>query len=252
MTNCRTGHIHPSGRAAVKSSTWTATPFPGPRNGLLPYLERGGWGDSSIRVRSPSPRPTTIQPVCARWPAGADSVPPRSGFPTVAIRRFSTRGASCSTEYGNRHLVLNNILGRSNSPAATSRLCVLRGAAASQTTDWAIIGGSPPTRRWRSSICVPFEEPDLGPFQEIVRLHGYEATGFRLDQWSHPTQKKPFGNPKVRTRTIRGGFRSSVCDHLSNPGGPLNKTDGCGALPSINFENQLGTVPLAPHGHCQS
>ena len=114
--------------------------------------------------------------------------------------------------------------------------------------DWAADEWLAIDRRWRSSICVPFEEPAAAAREIALRRGGPDA-----DRWVQvllaDRLEKPIGNPKYWP------MLEAAAEHgvplAFHPGGRgMNPITGCG-WPSYYFEDHVG-YPQAAFSHLAS
>lgn len=114
--------------------------------------------------------------------------------------------------------------------------------------DWAADEWLAIDRRWRSSICVPFEEPAAAVREIALRRDGPDA-----DRWVQvllaDRLEKPIGNPKYWP------MLEAAAEHgvplAFHPGGRgMNPITGCG-WPSYYFEDHVG-YPQAAFSHLAS
>jgi predicted TIM-barrel fold metal-dependent hydrolase len=114
--------------------------------------------------------------------------------------------------------------------------------------DWAADEWLAIDRRWRSSICVPFEEPAAAAREIALRRAGPDA-----DRWVQvllaDRLEKPIGNPKYWP------MLEAAAEHgvplAFHPGGRgMNPITGCG-WPSYYFEDHVG-YPQAAFSHLAS
>jgi uncharacterized protein len=114
--------------------------------------------------------------------------------------------------------------------------------------DWAADEWLAIDRRWRSSICVPFEEPAAAAREIALRRDGPDA-----DRWVQvllaDRLEKPIGNPKYWP------MLEAAAEHgvplAFHPGGRgMNPITGCG-WPSYYYEDHVG-YPQAAFSHLAS
>ena len=205
--------------------------IPGPRS-LVPYLEPR-WLEYLEHYGVRSRHEADIQPALRPMACRADSIPP-SGFPG-SDPRFSQ--AQTLDEYGIDISVLNNILGQINFPGGNQPV-PFSAALQRANNDWAMYEWFTSDPRWRSSICVTFEEPDLA-VQEIVRCT--EMSDRFVSILVSTRTQKPFGNPKYEPLfEVASQLGLPITFH---PGGTaMNNSTGSG-MPSYYFENH-STYPL--------
>jgi uncharacterized protein len=114
--------------------------------------------------------------------------------------------------------------------------------------DWAADEWLAIDRRWRSSICVPFEEPAAAAREIGLRRDGPDA-----DRWVQvllaDRLEKPIGNPKYWPMLDAAAeYGVPLAFH---PGGRgMNPITGCG-WPSYYFEDHVG-YPQAAFSHLAS
>jgi len=114
--------------------------------------------------------------------------------------------------------------------------------------DWAADEWLAIDRRWRSSICVPFEEPAAAAREIALRRDGPDA-----DRWVQvllaDRLEKPIGNPKYWPMLDAAAeYGVPLAFH---PGGRgMNPITGCG-WPSYYFEDHVG-YPQAAFSHLAS
>ncbi len=114
--------------------------------------------------------------------------------------------------------------------------------------DWAADEWLAIDRRWRSSICVPFEEPAAAAREIALRRDGPDANRW-VQVLLADRLEKPIGNPKYWP------MLDAAAEHgvplAFHPGGRgMNPITGCG-WPSYYFEDHVG-YPQAAFSHLAS
>jgi uncharacterized protein len=114
--------------------------------------------------------------------------------------------------------------------------------------DWAADEWLTIDRRWRSSICVPFEEPAAAAREIALRRDGPDA-----DRWVQvllaDRLEKPIGNPKYWPM-IEAAAEHGVPLAFHPGGRGMNPITGCG-WPSYYYEDHVG-YPQAALSHLAS
>jgi uncharacterized protein len=114
--------------------------------------------------------------------------------------------------------------------------------------DWAADEWLTIDRRWRSSICVPFEEPAAAAREIALRRDGPDA-----DRWVQvllaDRLEKPIGNPKYWPM-IEAAAEHGVPLAFHPGGRGMNPITGCG-WPSYYYEDHVG-YPQAAFSHLAS
>ncbi len=150
--------------------------------------------------------------------------------------------------YGIDCAILNNMSGNWQPFIGGNQPAELAVELMRALNDWAAQAWLADDRRWRSSICVPFEQPAAAAVEIARRREGPEAERWVQVLLSDRTEK-PIGNP-VYWPMLEAAAHYGIPIAFHPGGRGMNPITGCG-WPSFYYEDHVG-YPQAAFSHLAS